>query len=223
MAYILKPNKELPTMARKRAPGGGRKPRGEFHGKAATLTTRITAWTREALDRAAEKNDRSLSQEVERRLRDSIRNDLSRDRRPHVRALGEAFMLMILGVERRTGRRWLDDAFTAASIRHGLNFLISHFGPSGTLGLPEKLKDAAAKLPRDLAHHYVEPTQIGLTEAGAVISLLEQRRRNDVFEISKRAKNQGIHVPNEWFAHAQILRELDSDESPEIIKRRSCR
>ena len=29
-------------MAKKRAPGAGRKPRGEFKGKSATLTTRIT-------------------------------------------------------------------------------------------------------------------------------------------------------------------------------------
>jgi hypothetical protein len=210
---ILKPNKELFVMARKRAPGGGRKPRGEFRGKSSTLTTRITAETREALDRAAEKNDKSLSQEVERRLRDSIRNDLSRDQQPHIRALGEAFMLMVLGVERRTGRRWFGDAFTAESIRHGLNLLISHFGASGTPALPEKLKAAAANLPPEFVHHYVEPTQIGLTEAGVVITLLEQRRRNDVFEISKEAKTLEVEVrvPHEWFAHAQILRELGSD------------
>ena len=42
-------------MAKKRAPGAGRKPRGEFKGKSATLTTRITSETRAALDRAAQK------------------------------------------------------------------------------------------------------------------------------------------------------------------------
>src|SRR4030095_13524127 len=99
-----------------------------------------------------------------------------------------AFMLMVQGIERRTGHRWCDDAFTAESIRHGLNLLISHFGPSGTPTLPEKLKDAAANLPPELALHYLEPTQIGLTEAGAVITLLEQRRRDDGSEISQKAK-----------------------------------
>ena len=42
-------------MRRKRAPGAGRKPRGEFKNKSRTLTTRITAATREALERAAKK------------------------------------------------------------------------------------------------------------------------------------------------------------------------
>src|SRR5262249_32783046 len=42
---LVKSNKKLIRMIRtirKRAPGGGRKPRGQFRGKTATLTTRIT-------------------------------------------------------------------------------------------------------------------------------------------------------------------------------------
>jgi len=55
-------------MARKRAPGGGRKPAGEFKGKSATITTRVTPATRAALEQAASANGRSLSQEIESRL-----------------------------------------------------------------------------------------------------------------------------------------------------------
>ena len=200
-------------MARKRAPGGGRKPLGEFRGKAATLTTRITTETRRALDSAARKSRRSLSQEIERRLTDSIQKDLIRDRQPHIRALGETFMLMVQGVERRTGHRWCDDAFTAEALRHGLNFLISHFGPDGTPTLPKRLKEAAAKLPPELAQHYREPTEIGLSEAGIVITLIERWRADDISEISQSAqsaKDVEIHVPNEWFAHSQLLRDLRS-------------
>jgi hypothetical protein len=200
-------------MTRKRAPGGGRKPQGEFRGKTATLTTRITTETRQALDSAARKSRRSLSQEVERRLIDSIQKDPSRDRQPHIRALGEAFMMMVHGVERRTGHRWCDDAFTVEAVRHGLNFLISHFGPNGTPTLPKTLKEAAAKLPPELAQHYREPTEIGLSEAGIVITLIERWRAGDISEISQSAqsaKNVEIHVPNEWFAHSQLLRDLSS-------------
>src|SRR5438094_547490 len=59
-------------MPQKRAPGGGRKPKGEFSGKSATFSTRITPNLRKALDAAAKKSGRSLSQEVEHRLADSI-------------------------------------------------------------------------------------------------------------------------------------------------------
>ena len=200
-------------MARKRAPGGGRKPKGEIRGKAATLTTRITTETRQALDSAARKNRRSLSQEVERRLIDSVQKDLSRDRQPHIRALGEVFMTMVKGVERRTGHRWCDNSFTAEAVRHGLNFLISHFGSNGATTLPKKLKEAAAKLPPELAQHYREPTEIGLSEAGIVITLIERWRADDISEISQSAqsaKDVEFHVPNEWFGHSQLLRDLGS-------------
>jgi hypothetical protein len=60
-------------MGRERAAGGGRKPRGEFSNKRAMLATRVTMETRKALDAAASRNGRSLSQEVERRLRDSLK------------------------------------------------------------------------------------------------------------------------------------------------------
>jgi hypothetical protein len=46
-------------MVGKRAPGAGRKPRGEFRGKTATLTTRITPKTRAALERASRNSGRS--------------------------------------------------------------------------------------------------------------------------------------------------------------------
>jgi hypothetical protein len=124
------------------------------------------------------------------------------------RALGVAFVLTVEGIERRTGLRWCDDAFTAESIRHGLNLFISRFGQSSKSVLPKKLKDAAASLPPELAHHYSEPSQIGLSEAGAVISLVERWRGDDVFQISQRATILDIHFPNEWFAHAQLLRDL---------------
>jgi predicted HicB family RNase H-like nuclease len=60
-------------MTAKRAPGGGRKPQGEFKGKASMLCTRITPETRMALEMAAKESGRSLSQEVEIRLEYSFR------------------------------------------------------------------------------------------------------------------------------------------------------
>jgi hypothetical protein len=66
----LQTNKVTKMAARrKRAPGAGRKPKGEFTGKSATITTRIRPDTRDALEKVARANRRSLSQEVEFRLR----------------------------------------------------------------------------------------------------------------------------------------------------------
>lgn len=55
---------------RKRAPGGGRKPRGPFSGKLTTFSTRITKETRTLLDADARASGQSVSQAAERILRE---------------------------------------------------------------------------------------------------------------------------------------------------------
>ena len=76
-------------MTTKRAPGAGRKPRGEFIGKTRGRSRQDHAAKREALERAAQESGRSLSQEIEHRLDVSIKRDRDMARR-HVRAFAEA-------------------------------------------------------------------------------------------------------------------------------------
>src|SRR4030088_3168484 len=57
---------------RKRRPGAGRKPSGGFAGNSAWLSTRITPEGRASRDGAPAANGQSLSQEIERRLRESF-------------------------------------------------------------------------------------------------------------------------------------------------------
>ena len=58
----------------------GRPPKGPFEDKRKTLSARITVETRTLLELAAEKSGRSLSQEAEYRLDQSISNDDQKDR-----------------------------------------------------------------------------------------------------------------------------------------------
>src|SRR5262245_39915466 len=71
LAEIAMTNSE-PGSTRKRAAGGGRKPKGHIKGKFATFSTRITPETRAALEREAARNGRSLSQESELRLQETL-------------------------------------------------------------------------------------------------------------------------------------------------------
>jgi len=57
----------------KKRPGPA--PKGEYVGKSAVLSTRITQDLRDALESAASTSERSLSQEIEYRLRRSFRED----------------------------------------------------------------------------------------------------------------------------------------------------
>ena len=132
-------------MAKKRAPGAGRKPRGEFQGKSAVLTTRITPETRAALERAAAKGkNRSLSQVAEKALSVYLSMlEASPERGDHINALGEAVKLVAQYIERATGQRWNDDAFSGEAVRQGCGTLIAHFAPRGMPVTPRLIKEAA--------------------------------------------------------------------------------
>jgi hypothetical protein len=188
-------------LAKKRALGAGRKPRGEFKGKSATLTTRITPETRAAMERAAQKSRRSLSQEVERRLDDSVRNE--RNRRSDVRALAEAIAIVTEKVELATGKQWLQDAFTGDALRGGIEVLVRHFAPHGARVIPPNVKEAAARMLPEATERDRSPTRVGEIEALKVITMIEHFGGWD--------KNQLPRVmSDELYRYLQILRDLGS-------------
>src|SRR5262245_40920175 len=159
-------------MARRRAAGGGRKPRGEFRSKSAVLTTRITQPTRDALERAAAASKRSLSQEIEFRLRESLSPDDPRAR--HIRAIGELTKLAAEEIERLTGAGWLTDQFTAEAVRHAIDQVLSHFAPQPKRegAVPARIEQMAAAMPGDAGEVYRRPVSLGLMEASRLIALI---------------------------------------------------
>jgi hypothetical protein len=227
LRYISETNKDW-GMPRKRAPGAGRKPRGEFRGKSATLATRIMPSTRAALERAARENKRSLSQEVEYRLRLSLGSGNRKNRGKHIRALGEAIMLVAQFVERATEKRWNEDAFTGEALRRGVELLISHFAARGNPIAPPSVEKLVANRP-GAGESYRSAVGLGETESGRVITLIESWAFRSLEEIVEGARTMpGVHVPDEWYMHADLLRDLGSglerarsfESSTENAKRR---
>jgi hypothetical protein len=200
-------------MAKKRAPGAGRKPRGEFQGKTAVLTTRITPETRAALERAASKGKkRSLSQEVEYGLRMYLLwLQRDRERVKHIRALGEAVMLVAQYIERATGQHWNEDAFTGEALRQGCITLLAHFAPRETPVTPRLVKEIATRLPNKTADAYRDAAGVGVTEAGKVITSIESWNFRTPQEVQSSTRAvSGAHFPYEWYAHEQLFDELGS-------------
>jgi hypothetical protein len=196
-------------MAKKRAPGAGRKPRGDFSRKTSTLTTRITAATRAALDRAAQESDHSLSQEVEHRLYLSIRRDRDLNHQRHFRALAKAIALLTQQVERATGKCWRDDSFTGEALRHAIEFLISHYAPHGAIEVPAPVAAAAARVPPAARDSSLTPIGVGNSQAGWLISWIEMDLDQDG-RLSRASHIPGSHVPDEWYAYSQLFYDLGS-------------
>jgi hypothetical protein len=161
----------------------------------ATLTTRVMPETRAAMERAAQKSGRSLSQEVERRLNDSVLNE--RNRRSDVRALAEAIAIVTEKVEIATGKRWLQDAFTGDALRHGIEVLVRHFAPHGARVIPPNVEEAAAKVRPEASERDRSPTRIGENEAFKVITMIEHQL-------------QHVVMSDELYRYLRILRDLGS-------------
>src|SRR5262249_42647592 len=170
---------------RKRAPGGGRKPKGPLKGKTATITTRITPETRVALEGAAAASDRSLSQEIEIRLRHSVGPDEKRAK--HIKAAEELIRLAAEETERLTGVSWLTDWFTAEALRHAIDHLLGRFAPAaeGERTVPAPGGKLASVMPNDTREAYRRPVSLGLMEASRLIALIEGAEKPST-------------PPNEW-------------------------
>jgi hypothetical protein len=180
---IVKTNKELGGMPRKRAPGAGRKPKGEFTRKTATFTTRITHETRMALEHGARETGRSISQHAESILRAAIHKPTDAQRRNQ--ALARTIALVAENLEKSTGQPWNEDAFTGQALRHATEALLFHFAPTppDSLTVPPAIEAMASRMPPDFGERYRTPAGIGHLAAYRVISevdsTLESRPPNE--------------------------------------------
>lgn len=131
-------------MAGKRAPGGGRKPKGDFAGKSSAFSTRITPELRAALDSESEQTGKSISQIVERRLRESydepkrMQRSLGPD---HVRALAYIVAHLAQKVEDQTRQAWHQDRFTFDALGVAILAAMSRYRAEGEPVVPPAIED----------------------------------------------------------------------------------
>ena len=133
----------------------GRKPQGPYADKSSVLTTRITTELREKLDRARKQHPefRSLSQEVEHRLRRSFNEDepikeLFGSKEAY--AIARLVTFILDAVEGQTQRHWAENAFTVQTAGHAIAYVLAEFKGSDDEGVPEHL-----------AGHYAGPRDAG--------------------------------------------------------------
>lgn len=161
-------------MKRRRAPGGGRKPRGEFSGKSSAFSTRVTPELRAKLDEESRRTGRSISQIVERRLRESF----DRPRRTeaawgpdHIRALAYCVAQIAVHIEAGTGKRWHEDQFTNEALQSGLKILLYGHSPHEQIVVPERVIEQVDRL--GIGPWMKEVTEFGQQKATEFLGALE--------------------------------------------------
>jgi hypothetical protein len=114
-------------MAPKRKTRRGRPPKGDFHNKSAVFSTRITPETRAAIEAAADASGRSISQEVEQRLKDSFRAGRTCLDKMSDHAKGLAILVGILAdrLETLSGLSWRTDDDARLALQAGVNSLLA--------------------------------------------------------------------------------------------------
>ena len=190
-------------MKRKRSPGAGRKPQGEYAGKSATFTTRIQPELRAALDKCAKRNDRSLSQEVEKRLRESF--EVQGKMGPtHIGALAWLVSQVGQGVELMTGVRWREDRFTSEAFRSAINILLDRLAPETEIKVPERCAQTAMDSDRHspgLGEQFRRPDGVGAAAAFGLLSQLE------LMETPPPAR-AGVRSAKQFYALPRVRQDL---------------
>jgi hypothetical protein len=170
---------------RKRKPGGGRKPGGEFPGKSATFTTRIQPETRRALDEAAKASrpKRSVSAVAEHLLKTGLQRPSGA---PRNTALARAVALLAENIEDGTGKNWREDQWTGMALRYAVEALLYHYAPTpppeGVPAVPSGIEQAAGKMPSAFAEQYRTPPGFGHLRAYNLILEIEQAAPGEINE-----------------------------------------
>jgi hypothetical protein len=124
-------------MVRKRASGGGRKPKGSAPG--APLTIRMPPDLRAALDAAARKRDRYLSEEILGRLRRSLAREREEARDPAFRAFCFLFSEIANAIcaAPKNHPGWQFDPWSYRVFKLAVRKILDHFEPAGEMRVPE--------------------------------------------------------------------------------------
>jgi hypothetical protein len=154
---------------RKRAPGGGRKPkRGPL--RTAPQSVRLSQRLRVQLAAAVrKKRDSNISREIIRRLTDSFADD--RKRRlgaPRNSRLGDIIARHAAHIELTTGKSWRTDAFTAQALAVAIQFALQRLSPGGTVKVPARVEQSASNMDRvdpQLDKQYRKPEGVGFAVA----------------------------------------------------------
>jgi hypothetical protein len=144
-------------MARKkRKPGGGRKKLPPDRARSAMLTARVYPDLKADLERACERSGKTLSDEIEERLRRSFskREDAFGDDRTRWFALLVA--RLATRINGRLGLHWRDDRWAYEALLAGIPALLSMMAPKGEAKMPGMIADQIGLYEHDGLPEYAD-------------------------------------------------------------------
>jgi hypothetical protein len=153
-----------------------------------------------ALEGAARRKERrSLSEEIEIRLRASLARDHSElVRPPHIKALSEVVARIALALEQRTKLPWIEDRYTQEQLSKGIDLFLRTYS-RGKAVVPPAVAAEAARNPTDT--FFVD--RPGETVAGGIIATLQFSP-----EPPEADMGPGIYYPESWWGPWRLEQQL---------------
>jgi Arc-like DNA binding domain len=198
----------------KRAPGGGRKPQGEFDELTSMFSLRMPQDIRGQLDAAAEKNGRSAAQELLARLHNSFGRERDKSRDPATRALCFLFSELQSKIAGRASR-WHKDPFRFRALTLAIMGLLALKHPWDRLS-----KETQAELQEKMAKTWKSPESLA---AHLVSEMISQLYFNPAPDDIKKAAAEEIRamgpfaqtilqrIERSYYGMADALRDLQLD------------
>jgi hypothetical protein len=143
------------------------------------MSIRVTPMQRAAFEAAARESGRSLSSEVLARAYSTVEELPNQPE--HLRALGDLAKLVAGRIEQLTGKRWIEDAFTANAVRQAIDIALGHFAPQWESGgpLPDQLERLTKAMPPEVLETYRRPTGLALVQATNITAWIESAHKTE--------------------------------------------
>jgi hypothetical protein len=206
-------NATMTNKTRKRAPGGGRKPKGPISKNAGWLQARITEDLRARLEDAAERNGHSMSQEAQIRLKESF--DLPAELQklwgpPHIQALARLVARVVRSVETMAGAdpfgteagefAWHRNAYTHAMVSAAIAVILARYKPDGPVQVPEQVIKSTEWIVQESGEEQAErqrtPESMGLSCALGLLNQMASMREPPPHSLNAHYAESYYRLPN---------------------------
>jgi hypothetical protein len=118
---------------RKRAPGAGRKPKGEFANLASPFSLRMPPNLRKQLEQAVKRSGRSVSQEILRRVSNSLDRERNERWKPETRALCFLVARLEQVMSNEVDGHWRNNPYFHQAFKEAFNVLFDKMRPVGEI------------------------------------------------------------------------------------------
>jgi hypothetical protein len=161
---------------------------------------------RRGIEREADRAKRTISKEIEHRLRESLKKPAKSKKElgdNKNRALAGLLVRAARGIELVTdGKRWDSDAFAADALRAAFAVILGRLAPNAPVETPQRVKESLRWASPEQAAMFSTPEGVGTSIGRGILDALE------IYEYPPLDHARNVHYANDFYEIPQIREHL---------------